>query len=289
MVSYEEVVDFAAKLYDMANRRVPPDVKGALKRAYNKESNAYAKIILKSMLEVAHIAEEENILVCQDTGVPEFFVKVGTDFPLKIDLKKALSEAVAKVTRESSYRGIAAHPIKRVRSSTNTGERVPVISLDVEYGADFLEITALPQGTGSGAWSAMKVFGPYDIVKTIKKFVVDAVVEAGTNPCPPIIVGVGIGGTPDLVMKLATLAIVRDLDKRHPDPDVANMEQELLEAINKTGIGPMGLGGETTCLGVNIETAFTSASWNPVAVKIQCWPGRRATGRIYADGRVEMR
>ncbi|MEM2210330.1 MAG: fumarate hydratase [Nitrososphaerales archaeon] len=286
-ITYRKLVEFISELYDISNRTIPKDVKESLKSALSRERNPLAKKILEMMLKSAEVAEKERLIICQDTGIPQFFVKVGTKFPYDIDLESAIKEGIEKITKEAYYRGIAAHPLTHVRSSTNTGERMPIITYEFLHDAKYLEITAVPKGSGSERWSALKMFDPYDVIKDIKKFVLDSFINAGSRPCPPVIIGVGIGGTFDYVAKLAKEAAIRPLNKRNPDPNVAKLEMELLDAINETGIGPMGLGGDTSALGVNIETAYTSAVWNPVAVNFQCWPGRRATGRIYSDGYVE--
>ncbi|MDW8045575.1 MAG: fumarate hydratase [Nitrososphaerota archaeon] len=284
---YEKMIDFIAKLYDIANRKIPEDVKNGLKFALERESNPLAKRVLSMMLKSAERAEKEGLLICQDTGIPQFFIKVGTKFAHDINLEMIVKEGIMKVTREQHYRGIAAHPITHVRSPLNIGERMPIIVYDVIYGSDYIEVTAIPKGSGSERWSAFKMFDPYDVIKDIKKFVLDTFITAGSMVCPPVVVGVGVGGTFDYATRLAKEATIRPINKRNSDPEIAKLEDELFNAINKTGIGPMGLGGDTSTLAVNIEVAYTSAVWNPVAVNFQCWPCRRATGRIYADGRIE--
>jgi fumarate hydratase subunit alpha/L(+)-tartrate dehydratase alpha subunit len=145
----------------------------------------------------------------------------------------------------------------------------------------------IPKGSGSENMSKMKMFYPAHGVSALKKFVIDTVFETGANPCPPGIIGVGLGGTADLVMKLAKEAIARPVGQRHHDPEIAKMEQELEEAINDMGRGPMGLGGDITTLAVHIETAYTHITQNPIAVNTQCWPARRARAQIHPDGRVD--
>ena len=164
---------------------------------------------------------------------------------------------------------------------------MPVVDFDF-HDADFIEILMIPKGSGSENMSFLKMCLPAEGVDGIKRFVVESVFNSGGNPCPPTIIGVGIGGTADQCMKLAKDAIARPLGTRNADAEVAKLEDDLLEMVNQLGIGPMGLGGNTTCIGVNVEMAYTHMTLNPVAVNTQCWAARRAVARIWADGRTEI-
>jgi fumarate hydratase subunit alpha/L(+)-tartrate dehydratase alpha subunit len=288
MLTFEKMVDVIADLYDLANRSIPKHTKNALMDALAKETNPRAKKILSMMLKTAEICEVNREIVCQDTGVPEFVVKIGSKFELKFNLEKAIYEGIRKVTRRSYYRGIVAHPLTYERSMDNTGFRVPIIYYEIDYDSECLEITAIPKGTGSSRWAALQIFDPYNVITEIKKFILDSFLRASSKPCPPIILGIGIGGTPTLAMLLAKKAILRPVNVRNPDHEIAKLENELLDIINKTGIGPMGLGGDTTALAVNIEVAHTFAAMTPVGVEFQCWPNRRATCRICKNGQVEF-
>jgi fumarate hydratase subunit alpha/L(+)-tartrate dehydratase alpha subunit len=177
--------------------------------------------------------------------------------------------------------------VTRVNPQTSIGEGLPVIHWDFDAETDYLDILMMPKGSGSENMSAMKMFIPADGVAAVKKFIIDTVIASGANPCPPGIIGVGIGGTADLVMSLAKKALTRPVGSRNHDSYFAALEEELEEAINSTGIGPMGLGGVNTTLAVHIEWAYTHITQNPVAVNTQCWPARRARAKIWADGRVE--
>jgi fumarate hydratase subunit alpha/L(+)-tartrate dehydratase alpha subunit len=174
-----------------------------------------------------------------------------------------------------------------VNPQTSVGPGLPVIYYDFTEDTDTLDILMAPKGSGSENMSKMQMFYPAHGVKALKKFVLDAVIESGGNPCPPGIIGVGIGGTSDLVAKLAKDAILRPVGQRNPDPEIAKMETDLEEAINATGRGPMGLGGDVSTLAVHIEMAYTHITQNPVAVNTQCWPARRSRAIIHPDGSVE--
>jgi fumarate hydratase subunit alpha/L(+)-tartrate dehydratase alpha subunit len=282
------VEEAAKELYIRALKFLPPDVTAALEKAYSRETDGIAKSILRTILQNIEVAKNEQLLICQDTGLPIFFVKIGSRFILDgARIAAALEKGVRRATLEHPFRGSSTHPLTRVNPQTSVGKGLPIIHWEFEAESDLLDILMVPKGSGSENMSAMKMFIPADGVRAIRKFVVDTVVESGGNPCPPGIIGVGIGGTADLVGVLAKKAICRPVSASNPDPELAKMEQELLEAINATGIGPMGLGGDTTALAVHIESAYTHITQNPVAVNTQCWAARRMRARIDRDGNVE--
>lgn len=286
--SYQLVEDVAKELYITALKKLPPDVKEALEKAYERETHETAREIFRTILKNIQVAEEQSLLICQDTGLPIFFVTMGSKFPVDgAKISKALENGAKRATLDHPFRGSSTHPLTRINPQTSVGNGLPVIHWEFDEGADFLDILMVPKGSGSENMSAMKMFIPADGVKALKKFVLDRVIAAGSNPCPPGIIGVGIGGTADLVGVLAKKAIVRPVGTKNPDTQLLQMEEELLEAINATGIGPMGLGGDTTAIAVHIESAYTHITQNPVAVNTQCWPARRARAKIYPDGRVE--
>jgi fumarate hydratase subunit alpha len=286
--NYQIVEDTAKELYIRALKFLPPDVTAALQKAYARETDDIAKSILKTILQNIDIAENGQLLICQDTGLPIFFVKIGSQFLVDgVRIAAALENGARRATLEHPFRGSSTHPLTRVNPQTSVGKGLPIIHWEFEAQSDVLEILMVPKGSGSENMSAMKMFIPADGVQAIKKFVVDTVVESGGNPCPPGIIGVGIGGTSDLVGVLAKQAICRPVGAINPDPELARMEDELLEAINATGIGPMGLGGDTTALAVHVESAYTHITQNPVAVNTQCWAARRMRAKIDRDGNVE--
>jgi fumarate hydratase subunit alpha/L(+)-tartrate dehydratase alpha subunit len=286
--NYRVVEDAAKELYIRALKNLPPDVRVALRKAFEKETNPTAREILQTFLRNVEIADRQNTLICQDTGLPIYLVKIGSKFPVDgAKVAAALKEGAKRATLEHPFRGSSTHPVTRVNPQTSVGEGLPIVYWDFAAENDFLDILMIPKGSGSENMSAMKMFIPADGVAAVKKFVVDTVLQSGSNPCPPGVIGVGIGGTADLVTKLAKEAIARPVGSHNHDSFFAKMEDELCDAINSLGIGPMGLGGDVTTLAVHIEWAHTHITQNPVAVNTQCWPARRARAKIYADGRVE--
>jgi fumarate hydratase subunit alpha/L(+)-tartrate dehydratase alpha subunit len=285
---YKIVEEAAKELYIRALKILPPDVREALKKASARETQSTAKEIFQTILRNVEVSDQKNMLICQDTGLPIYLVKVGSNFPFDgAKVSAALKEGAKRATLEHPFRGSSTHPVTRVNPQTSVGEGLPIIYWDFVADSDCLDILMVPKGSGSENMSAMKMFIPADGVAAVKKFVVDTVLQSGSNPCPPGIIGVGIGGTADLVTKLAKEAIARPVGSHNHDPFFAKMEDELYEAINSLGIGPMGLGGAVTTLAVHIEWAHTHITQNPVAVNTQCWPARRARGKIYPNGKVE--
>ncbi len=285
---YQIIEETAKELYIRALKILPPDVRIALKNAYERETHPTAKETFKTILRNVEIADRDNVLICQDTGLPIYMVKIGSKFPMDgARIAAALKEGAKRATLEHPFRGSSTHPVTRVNPQTGVGEGLPVIYWDFIGENDYLDILMIPKGSGSENMSAMKMFIPADGVAAVKKFVIDTVLQSGSNPCPPGVIGVGIGGTADLVTKLAKEAIARPVGSHNHDPFFAKLEDDLCEAINSLGIGPMGLGGDITTLAVHIEWAHTHITQNPVAVNTQCWPARRARAKIYSDGRVE--
>lgn len=287
-IDYNIVEEAAKQLYIKALCDLPPDVRQALEKAYEKETNPTAREVFKTFFKNIEVADQFKTLICQDTGLPIYMVKIGADFPWNgYQIKTRLYEGAKRATLEFPFRSSSTHPLTRINPQTSVGEGLPVIYYDYIPNSDCLDILMVPKGSGSENMSAMQMFYPAHGVAALNKFVIDTVFKSGANPCPPGVIGVGIGGTADLVMRLAKEAIVRPVGQRHHDPQIAAMEIELEEAINATGRGPMGLGGDISTLAVHIETAYTHITQNPVAVNTQCWPARRARAKIYPDGRVE--
>ncbi|OGR15036.1 MAG: fumarate hydratase [Deltaproteobacteria bacterium RIFOXYB12_FULL_58_9] len=288
MFDYKIVEEAGKELYIRALCDLPPDVRKALQQARDRESNPTAKEVFGAMLRTVEIADAKGTLVCQDTGLPIYKVKIGSRHHWDgAAIQKSLREGAKRATQEFPFRGSSTHPFTRLNPQNSVGDGLPVFYVDFEESSADLVIVMMPKGSGSENMSTMKMFIPADGVSALKKFVVDSVIAAGSNPCPPGIIGVGMGGTADLVMRLAKEALMRPVGQRNPDPEVRKMEEDLEEAINATGIGPMGLGGDVSTLAVHIETGFTHITQNPVAVNTQCWPARRAKATITPDGRVE--
>ena len=276
--NYQLVEKAAEELYIRALKFLPPDVTAALEKAYSRETNDTAKSILKTILRNIEIAKNEQMLICQDTGLPIFFVKIGSRFPVDgAKISTALEKGAKAATLNHPFRGSSTHPISRINPQTSVGRGLPVIHWEFEEQSDLLDILMVPKGSGSENMSAMNMFIPADGVAALKKFVLDTVVKSGGNPCPPLIIGVGIGGLFDKVAHLAKKALLREVGSKHPDPYYAAMEEELLTRINNTGVGPQGLGGRTTAIAVHIETHPCHIASLPVAVNTQCHSARHRT------------
>ncbi len=242
-LDYQIVEEAAKETYIRALCDLPPDVRNALKRAYEKETNPTAREVFNAIFKTIEIADKDKTLICQDTGLPIYMVKIGSKFPWNgYQIKNRLTIGARRATQEFPFRGSSTHPLTRVNPQTSVGEGLPVIHYDFAEDSDCLDILMIPKGSGSENMSKMQMFYPAHGIAALKKFVIDTVFETGANPCPPGIIGVGIGGTADLVMKLAKEAIVRPVGQRHHDPQIAEMEEELEEAINSMERGPMGLG-----------------------------------------------
>ena len=262
------VRDTVARLCIDANTKLPEDVKSAILDFQQKEKWEIARGVLNNIVENFHIADEENVPICQDTGMACVFLEVGQEVHfVGGGLYDAVNEGVRRGYAEGYLRkSVVADPIRR----GNTGDNTPaMIHTDIVPG-DRVKITVGPKGFGSENMSAVKMLKPSDGLEGVKKFVLDTVEAAGPNPCPPMVVGVGIGGTFEKAAYLAKKALMRPLDVQNPDPYYADLERELLERINALGIGPQGFGGLTTALGLNIEVLPTHIAGMPCAVNIGC-------------------
>ncbi|HVW90526.1 MAG TPA: fumarate hydratase [Gaiellaceae bacterium] len=284
----QAVEDVAAHLYVWALKDIPQDLRDALAAARDRETSVPGRRVLETIHRNVQVADGEQNLVCQDTGIAVYSCRVGEHFPLHpARIYEALRAGTARATVEHPLRSNAVHTITRENTGPNIGYRLPIVHWEFETGSDELHVKCVPKGSGSENMSFLKMCVPADGVKGIKQFVLESIVGAGGKPCPPGIVGVGIGGSADYAMHLAKEAIMRPVGTRNPDPLVAQLEQELFELLNETGIGPMGLGGDVTVLQCHIEHADTHMSLNPVAVNYQCWAARRASAHVSADGAVD--
>jgi fumarate hydratase subunit alpha len=286
LVSKKVVENVAAKLLQLAVTELPRDVKAALQRAYSEEESKVGKAQLDTMLKNVELAEKTLAPMCQDTGVVIFYVKAGSQAAGLDNVEEALRNATVRATGEVPLRPNAVDPFTQKNTGDNTGRYIPYIHWEVVPG-DTLEITVMPKGGGSENASALGMLSPSEGINGLKKFVIDTVINAGAKPCPPTILGVAVGGGADIAMKLAKAALLRPLNQPNPDPELAKLERELCEAANQTGIGPMGLGGKITVLDVKVDYAHRHPASYPVAVAVQCWAARRASARIYSDGKVE--
>jgi fumarate hydratase subunit alpha len=283
----QEIVERVGfKLIKLASIYLPQDVKKALRNALAQEKSATGKTQLKAILDNIEFAEKYQAPICQDTGTIIFYVNAGAKAKNLDEIERALIRATKKATAEVPLRPNSVNPFTQKNSGDNTGRSIPHINWEITPG-DSVEVTVMPKGGGSENTCVMKMLVPGEGVKGLKKFVVDSIMNAGAKPCPPNILGVGIGGGSDIAMKVAKKALLRPVGEPNSDPEIAALERDILEAANMTGIGPMGLGGNVTVLGVNIEYAYRHPASYPAAVAFQCWAARRATARIYADGGVE--
>jgi tartrate/fumarate subfamily iron-sulfur-dependent hydro-lyase alpha chain len=282
------VEDAAAHLYVWALKDVPQDLRDALVAARDRETSTTGKRVLETIARNVAVADEQKNLVCQDTGIAVYHACVGERFPLHpARIYEALRAGTARATVEHPLRSNAVHTITRENTGPNIGYRLPIVHWEFETDGDELHLKCVPKGSGSENMSFLKMCVPADGVRGIKQFVLESIVGAGGKPCPPGIVGVGIGGSADYAMHLAKEAIMRPIGTRNPDPVVARLEDELYELLNETGIGPMGLGGDVTVLQCHVEHADTHMTLNPVAVNYQCWAARRASATVHADGTTE--
>ena len=285
MESGKLVEDVAFNILKQAVIFLPDDVKAALKKAYADETET-GKTQLKAILDNIELAEKFKAPVCQDTGTIIFYAKAGDRVKGLSKVEEALTNATKRATKEVPLRPNAVNPFTGKNSGDNTGRYLPFLNWEMVPG-DSLELTVMTKGGGSENVCLGGMIVPGEGIKGLKKFVVDAVVKAGAQPCPPNILGVAMGGGADISMKLAKKALLRPLTEHNADPELAALEKELFEAANMTGIGPMGLGGKTTVLGVHVDFAFRHPASFPAAVAFNCWAARRATARINADGSVE--
>jgi len=280
------VEEVAVNLLRQSVTRLPEDVKTALKNAYNNERSIIGKTQLKAILENIEMAEKINTPMCQDTGIISFYLEAGSKFRDLHKIEDAIRKAVRRATKEIPLRPNAIDPFTEENTSDNTGRYIPYIHWKILEG-NFLKITAFPKGCGSENMCALRMMTPSDGLESVKEFIIDKVIEAGGMPCPPTIIGVGIGGGSNAAMELAKQALLKPLDQMNTDERIAKFERELYEAVNKTGIGPMGLGGDTTTLAVRVEYAHRHPASYPVAVAFQCWAARRATAIIDGKGKIE--
>lgn len=264
-----KAADIVPKVADMirhASIHLPDDVKRAFKDRMAAEDSPAAKEIFRQLLENSDMAEATGLPLCQDCGLAVFFVDVGEDVVVQGSLKDAVTRGMVLGYQQGFLRKSSCDPMTRA----NTGDNTPaIIHFDFVPG-DRIRIAFMAKGGGSENMSRVTMLAPAQGWEGIKRFVVERVAEAGPNPCPPTMIGVGIGGTFERAPILAKRSLLRHLDEKHPDPGIAALEDELLAAINKLGIGPMGLGGQTTCLGVKIEMAPCHLASLPLAVNVQC-------------------
>ncbi|MBP2143309.1 fumarate hydratase subunit alpha [Methanococcus voltae] len=278
-----EVSDIVEELFNVSAIYLTDDVKKALENAENIEEKQISKDILKAIIKNNEIAENKKIPLCQDTGVPVVFLKIGTNIDSNniMEIIDNIKLGVEQATSSVPLRPNVVNPLTRENLKTNTGLGSPFVNFEFDKNLEKeIEITVFPKGAGSENMSALKMLTPAEGINGITKFILDTVVSSGGKPCPPIVLGIGIGGTADLSLKLAKKALLRNLGERNTDKKISKMEEELLEMINSLKIGAMGLGGNTTALDVFIEINGCHTASLPVGICIQCWADRKATAKI---------
>lgn len=286
-MDFNDIEKGIIQLIKKAETELPEDVISALNQAYKTEKGV-AKTQIEAILQNIGLAKKTGRPMCQDTGVQTFFIKVGVEFPHIHELKKLIINAVKKATTEIPIRPNTVDPFTGENHKDNTGDSIPYITWDVIEGSDVF-ITAFPKGGGSENMSKLGMLKPGVGIEGIKDFVINELIKAGGKPCPPTVVGVGIGGGADLAMKLGKKALLRPVGCRHKNKNIAKLEKELIKRINESGIGPMGLGGKTTVLDVHIEKAHRHPASLPVGIVVQCWADRRANMVLHRDGSWEVK
>ncbi len=279
--------DELVELIRLSVTELPTDVEYALKKLFREEDTELGKMNLKIILENLKLAKELRVPICQDTGVLTFFIKDGICKIKQKDIFEILTNSVKRATAEIPLRPSIVNPFTRINTGDNTGFKIPYLYQEF-IPEDYIEITILPKGAGSENMSRLCMLKPEEGIDGIKKFVLDTVINAGGRACPPIKLGIGIGGSSDISMKLSKEALLRPIGEYNPDKEIANLEKKLQEMIDATGLGPMGLGGKKTALCVNIESADCHTASLPLGVNIQCWSDRRGTMRLNEDGEVEF-
>lgn len=266
-ISAQSITDTVAQLCIKANTQLPQDVQAALEKAREEEPWPLAKNTLDLLWSNLGAAKEKDLPICQDTGMACVFVELGTDVHIDGSFEAAIHEGVRRGYTDGYLRkSIVADPLRRGNTGDNTPAAITVHLVDGEG----CRITVAPKGFGSENMSRLKMFTPAAKVEDIVAFVKETVEVAGSNPCPPVVLGVGIGGDFELVAMLAKKALCRSVSQRNPDPFYAELEERMLQAVNSTGVGPQGFGGETTALAVNIEAYPTHIAGLPVAVNVGC-------------------
>ncbi|MCS7207233.1 MAG: fumarate hydratase [Dehalococcoidia bacterium] len=292
-IPHEAVYQAAYEVNRRAAIVVPKDGLVAYQRALQRETKPLAKFILAQILQNYHLAIAEGRAMCADTGLPRYYVKIGNEARVQggfVALERALRQAVADVTRAVPLRANRVHPLTRANPGTNAGVFAPDVEYSFEPDAHWIDITAVHKG---GLFNTdYRMLFPGDGIEGIKRFFLDNLAEFARRglSCPPVTVGIGIGGNPDQALRLAQeAACLRVQGDRHPDPAVARLEEELTELGNRTGFGVMGVGGDVTVLDVHVEIAYTHTGGTPVGITQFCHAYRRATARLYPDGRIEYR
>lgn len=274
-IQAETITDVVERLCIEANENLPEDVKGAIRECRACEEWAIAREVLDKIVENYEIARQQKVPICQDTGMACVFLEIGQDVHISGgDLREAVDEGVRRgYDRGYLRKSVVKDPLRR----GNTGDNTPAMLYTEIVPGEQIKVTVAPKGFGSENMSAIRMFKPSAGLQGVKDFILETVETAGPNPCPPMVIGVGIGGTFDKAALLAKKALLRPLNVQNPDPFYAELEKEMLERVNQLGIGPQGFGGRTTALGLNIETMPTHIAGMPCAINISCHVTRHKT------------
>jgi len=284
-ITYDLIKSTSKELYERSLKSVPDDTIEALQKSLAVETNEVAKENLKMMLKSVETAGQRGCFLCADSGIPQYLVKIGTRLCIEGDIKKAITDGFDELVKTINP-PILEHitnPLTLERGYK--GKDVPIVDFDLVYDADYIELICSPKGLGSGQWADLHIFS-FPPIEVIERYIMECVMKAGSQHCPPVIIGIGIGGTFDYTAKIAKEALLRPLGTQNPDPFLAKMEERLLKNVNETGIGAMGTGGDTTALAVHINYS-AGHGFTPVAVCFNCWINRRMSAKVFNNGSIE--
>jgi fumarate hydratase subunit alpha len=292
-VNEKKLYEIALELVKRSCTGITPDALLLLKRAYQNERNLAAKKMLETMIRNAELATETSKPVCQSPGYPVVYTKIGCDVKIDADIQKTFQKAIIESTRRGYLRPSIVHPITRKNPGDNSGVGIPDVEIELDPNLNYADFTISFKGCGSEIANVLRVLTPAQVGKDgvgIKKLVLESTVAAGGIPCPPVAIGIGIGGQMHYAAKLSRKAVsVREWTDTNPNVELARLESDLLLAVNSLGIGPAGVGGDTTALAVKVEMADTHTAICPVAINFHCWAARRSGARIYPDGNVKFK
>jgi len=291
IIDEKTLFEAASEMVKRSCTRITPDAMELLKRSYANERNTAAKKLLETMIRNAELAMETGKPVCQSPGYPVVYATLGGDVKLEANIQRVFQNAIIKSTKMGYLRPSIVHPITRKNLGNNSGRGVPDIEIEYNPEANYIDFIISFKGCGAELANVLKVLTPAQVGRNgmgIKKLILESVIQAGGMPCPPVAIGIGIGGQTHYAAKLSRKAVsTRKWTDRNPDDELATLEEELLELVNSLRIGPAGIGGDTTALAVKIEMADTHVAICPVAVNFHCWTARRDGARIYSDGSIE--
>jgi fumarate hydratase subunit alpha len=288
VIDEKNLYEIALELVKRSSTRIAPDAMFLLRQAYQREKSLAAKRMLEAMIRNAELAAETGKPVCQSPGYPVVYVKMSPAIIVNANIQKVFQKAIVDATKMGYLRPSMVHPITRRNPGDNSGVGVPDVEIEISPEQDYTELIISFKGCGAELANVVKVLTPAQVGKDgigIKRLVLESVIAAGGVPCPPVGIGIGIGGQIHQATKLSRKAIgAREWTDTNPDLELAKLENELLSAVNSLGIGPAGVGGNTTALAVKIEMAYTHTAICPIAINFHCWVARRSGIRIYSDG-----